>query len=249
MKVCASARTPWIAIAALALAALVASPAGLAQAVRPDSSERMAATGEARLDERLKLFVDRETAGLGGRVEVSVGELHPGVQLAACAKIELFVPHGSRLWGRTAIGARCTEGAAWQVFLPVTVRVFAPVLVGARSIAVGETVAEADVRVEEIDLTREPAGLLNDLAHVRDTVAARPIQPGLPLRADHLRRRPVVIAGDPVRLLYRGDQFQVMAEGKALGAAAEGQSVRVQTESGRVLTGIAQASRTVEIRY
>lgn len=202
-----------------------------------------------RLDDKIKPFLDRETARLGGRVEVTLGDVDPRIQLASCAKIDFFVPQGARLWGRTAIGARCIEGATWQIFLPVTVRVFAPALIGARPIGTGEAVTEADVRFEEIDFTREPPGLLTDLAQVRDTVAARPIQPGLPLRVDHLRRRPVVAAGDPVRIVYRGEQFQVMVDGKALGGAAEGQAVRVQTDAGRVLTGVALAGRTVEIRY
>jgi flagella basal body P-ring formation protein FlgA len=220
-----------------------------AAAVRAQSAPQAEDRPGARVDaERVRLFLDRETAGLGGRVEVTVGELDPRLQLAPCARVDLFLPQGSRLWGRSAIGARCVEGATWQVWLPVTVRIFAPALVAARPVATGEPFGEADVRVEEIDLTREPAGVLADPALLRSVVAARPVQPGTPLRADHVRRKPVVAAGDPVRLLYRGEQFQVTSEARALAAAAEGQPVRVQTDSGRVVTGVAQADRTVEIR-
>jgi flagella basal body P-ring formation protein FlgA len=233
-----------LALCTLVLAVLALATSALAQPA-PQSDDRSA----TRLDpERLRLFLDRETAGLGGRVDITHGELDPRLQLAPCTRVELFLPQGSRLWGRGAIGARCVEGATWQVWLPVTVRVFAPALVAVRPVATGEPFADADVRVEEIDLTREPAGVLADPALLRSVVAARPIQPGTPLRADHVRRKPVVAAGDPVRLVYRGEHFQVTSEARALAAAAEGQSVRVQTDSGRVVTGIAQPDRTVEIR-
>src|SRR5574340_1348775 len=41
------------------------------------------------------------------RGELTLGELDPRLQLAACARIEPFVPPGSPPWGATRIGLRC----------------------------------------------------------------------------------------------------------------------------------------------
>ena len=41
--------------------------------------------------------------------------------------------------------------------------------------------------------------------------------------------------------------FAITASGQALGQAAEGQTVRVRTELGKVLTGVAREGRTVDV--
>lgn len=209
-----------------------------------------AAAAAGPLDEApLRLFLDDATAGMPGRVELSVGELDPRLTLAPCARVVPFVPTGARLWGRTHLGVRCVEGAKWQAFVPVTVRVFGPALVATRALAAGEPAGEADFEVAEVELTREPPGVLTDPSRLQGKVLGRNIPAGQPLRADLLRARPVLGAGEQVRVVYQGQGFQVSTEGKSLGPAGEGQPVRVQTAGGRVLTGVARADRSVEVRF
>jgi flagella basal body P-ring formation protein FlgA len=50
-------------------------------------------------------------------------------------------------------------------------------------------------------------------------------------------------------LVGQGRGFAISAEGIALSSAAAGQNVRVRTESGRIVTGVARASRTVEVSF
>jgi flagella basal body P-ring formation protein FlgA len=209
-----------------------------------------AAATAAPLDEgRLRLFLDEATAATAGRVEVSIGEIDPRLALAPCARVEPFVPPGARLWGRTNLGVRCMEGAAWQAYIPVTVRVYAPALVAARPLAAGEPLTDADVQIAEVELTREAPGVLTDPARLQGKVLGRNVAAGQALRADFLRAKPVLGAGEQVRVVYLGDGFQVSTEGKSLGPAGDGQPVRVQTAAGRVLTGVARADRTVEVRF
>ena len=70
---------------------------------------------------------------------------------------------------------------------------------------------------------------------------------GQPLRPDMLRAVMAVQAGDPVKLVLLGEGFAVNADGFALAAAADGQPLRVRTDSGRVVVGTLRG-RTVEIR-
>ena len=67
------------------------------------------------------------------------------------------------------------------------------------------------------------------------------------LRADQLRIPPSVQAGEAVRILLNGPGFSLASEGVALSAGIEGQTLRVRTENGRVLSGLVR-DRTVEIR-
>ncbi|MEO7402660.1 MAG: flagellar basal body P-ring formation chaperone FlgA, partial [Burkholderiales bacterium] len=200
----------------------------------------------------LRAFIDAQTRSLNetypSRVEVQLGSIDPRRQLAPCARVEPFIPPGARLWGRSTIGLRCREGANWTIHLPLEVRIYGQALVAARPLSAGQAIERDDVRVEEIELTREPAGVAVDPAVLDGKLITRTVSAGTVLRADWLRGRPVVAIGDQVKLLYLGTGFSIAADAKALTSATDGQTVRVQIESGRVLTGTARDGRRVEVR-
>jgi flagella basal body P-ring formation protein FlgA len=220
-------------VAFVAVATSLASPIAVAQ--QADTGENV-----------VRRFVER-AAGASGRVEVRLGQLDPRLQLAPCARIEPFLPPGTRLWGRTTIGVRCIEGANWSVALPVTVSVYGKALVAASPLAVGASPTPTDFRVEEVDLTRESAALVTETTQLEGHVLARGIAAGQVLRADHLKVPITVSVGDPVRIRVIGEGFSITGEGFALGPAGEGQLLRVRTESGKILAGTVR-DRTIEVR-
>lgn len=196
----------------------------------------------------IQLYLEKESVGVNGRVEVSMGEIDPRLRLAPCARIEPFIPRGARLWGRTNIGVRCVEGASWSTFIPIQVRIYAPAVVAARPLRAGEEVMPEDLRLEEVELTREPPGVFTDPGQLADRVLLRTINVGQVLRADQTRVKPVLNAGDPVKVSYLGTGFRVSIDGRALSQAVDGQRVRVQTDTGKILNGVARPGRIVEIR-
>jgi flagellar basal body P-ring formation protein FlgA len=196
----------------------------------------------------VRLYLEKATAGLPGRVEVKIGRLDERLQLAPCAQVEPYVPGNARLWGKTQIGLRCTAGAAWNVFLPVEVKVFGHALVAARPIAYGQPFAQEDAQLAEVELSREPGVAVTDAQSLEGKTSTRAIAQGQILRGEHFRAPPAVNAGDTVRLVFNGNGFSVSASGRSLGAAADGMPVRVQTESGRVVQGTARAGRVVEMQ-
>lgn len=237
----AAALHPWRRRAiAFVLGALV-----LAASALPARASENEAPGalEAGLVEAM---IAREI-GADRRIEVEVGRLDPRLQLAPCERAEPFVPRGTRLWGRSAIGVRCIAGASWSVLLPVQVRVYGNALIASVALPAGSTPGPADFRLEEVDLTRHQGSLIADPAELDGKVLARPIAAGQPLRQDVLRLSPVFAAGDPVRIVVHGDGFTIVGEGVAMAAAADGQRLRVRTGNGRVAVGLVR-ERAVEIR-
>ena len=202
----------------------------------------------AERDLHMLMQIAQFTQSLPGRVELSIGRFDSRSKLASCAEVEVFLPPGTRLWGRTQVGLRCRDGGNGQVLVPIEVKLFDRVLVAASAIPHGSPIRPDDVRVVEMELTREPPGLLTESTTLDDQVATRNIALGMTLRAEFLRSRPVVADGETVKIVYRGDGFLVSTEGKALAAAAAGQTVRVQVDSGRILTGIARDGGRVEVR-
>lgn len=197
----------------------------------------------------LQLYLQNAADGsVAGRAEVEIGQIDPRLRLAPCTHVEPFLPPGARLWGRGLLGVRCTQGAVWTTYVPVEVRVYGPALVAAHALRVGDALTADDVHVEEIELSRQPPGVLNDPAQIEHKMLLRSLAPGQPLRANQLRAEPVVASGEQVKLTWSGSGFVVSADGRALAPAVDGQSVRVQTRSGKVLTGIARPGGVVEIR-
>lgn len=198
------------------------------------------------IEQAVRILVERETPK-GHRIELQVGKLDTRVQLAPCARAEPFVPPGGRLWGRSMVGIRCTAGASWAVRLPVHVQVFAPVLIANASLPAGANLNESDFRLEEYELTRESAPLANDPAALVGRQLTRAITAGQALRIDMLRIPPTIQAGEPLPIILTGQGFSLSSEGVALTPGSEGQTLRVRTESGRVVSGILR-NRTLEMR-
>lgn len=210
-------------------------------AAAPQSAE-----GVRRVVER---FVLQQLALEPGRVSVEVGALDASLQLPACRQLEAFLPPGARLWGTVNVGARCVAGASWTVYLPVTVRVEAPVVVAARPLSAGRVLTPDDLSLATHDLTRLPAGVLTETGQAVGQTLNVGLLPGAPLRQDMLRPPVVVRQGQTVKLVARGGGFTVSAEGRALGNAAAGQSVQVRTSSGQTVTGVARSDGTVEVSF
>jgi flagella basal body P-ring formation protein FlgA len=205
------------------------------------------ASGPDAVADRTRAFV-LEQALPAGDVEIVVGSIDPRLSLAPCARFEPFVPPGARLWGRATLGVRCVDGAAWTVYVPVHVKVFAPVQVAARPIPRGTNVAADDVRTERVDITQYAAGVYGPDDALESKTAVRMIAAGEPIRRDMLRAPRIVEPGDAVRVVYDGASFSVTVDGKALSSAADGETARVAIASGRVLTGVARAGKVVVVR-
>lgn len=200
----------------------------------------------------IELFLNAETTGLPGRVEVKVGAPDPRLQPAPCTALEPFLPAGTRLWGRTTLGVRCRDAVAgqagWSILLPVEIRVFGNALVTTRALAAGTAPGADSYTLREVELTREPKGTLSDPAQIGDLVLARPVPAGQILRSDLFKARLVVNAGEQVKIFASGRGFRISTQGRALNGATAGQTVRIQSESGRMLSGVAQADGSVEMR-
>ena len=222
----------------------------LAQSSTPES-----ATSDRAGEALVRSFIETQTsqtaqlAATGtDHVQIHIGQLDKRMPLPGCTRMEAFLPPGMHLWGKSRVGLRCVEGARWTTYVPVEVNAYGNALVLVRPITAGEAIGTEDYRVEEIELTREAPGLLTDAHEIENHVAARFLATGTGLRAEHLRAKPVILQGDPVKVVFLGSGFTVEGEGVATTVATDGQSVRVQIESGRVISGTAREGRRVEIR-
>lgn len=184
----------------------------------------------------------------GLRVEVVPGTLDPRLNLAPCNKVQPYLPPGHRAWGRTRIGLRCVDGpVAWNVTMPLTVKVYAPALVARQALSAGTTLSAEHLEEAEAEWTASDSPVFTDMTGVLGRALTRPMAPGQAVRESDLRKRQWFAAGDPVKLRVSGQGFSITGEGTALTPGLEGQLVRVRTEGGRVVSGRAKGERMVEV--
>jgi flagellar basal body P-ring formation protein FlgA len=187
-------------------------------------------------------------AAPGLRVDVRIGQLDPRLKLAPCANVQPYLPTGARLWGAARIGLRCTDAEVrWNVFLPITVDVYGPGLVAAAALPAGAVLGASDLKSGTVNLSASPSAALTAAEFAIGRALARPLSPGDALRDADLRARQWFAAGDNVRIVAGGSGWRIHGEGQALNPGLEGQTVRVRTESGRIVSGVAAGDRMVEV--
>jgi len=201
----------------------------------------------------LRTYVSQQVASSNGegvtRFDVKLGIVEAQPSWALCRRTEPFTPAGARFWGRSSLGVRCVDGATWSVLLPVTVTIWGHGIVAANPLLAGAVLMPQDLRDQEIELTREAGTLVRDVSWLTGRTLTRAVNAGQTLRPDMVRTTSVVQAGDAVRLRLSGPGFTIAATGQALNNAGAGESVRVKTELGKIVTGTARDGRQVDLAF
>lgn len=203
----------------------------------------------AALRQAAEQFLRAQTAGLPGEVELTVGQIDTRTSLPACPAPDVFLPNGSRLWGRTTVGIRCTAPSPWTIYVGATVQVIGEYITTAAPIAQGQLVEPIHLTRARGDLTTLPNGIITDPSQAVGRTASISLPAGMPLRGDALRAQQAIQQGQTVRVISNGPGFQVSTEAKALNNAAAGQVAQARTPSGQVVSGVARAGGIVEVTY
>lgn len=221
-----------LALALAAATALTATAPALAS-VHPPAEISSAAEAFAR--ERLVMA----PGAAGVEYEIKGAAVDPRLRLARCGQpLTPFLPSGSQVRGNVSVGVRCADTPGWTVYVPVTVEIWADVLVMIRSLPRGAEVGEDDVTHQRHEVSRLARGWIGDLGQLHDRRLARAIAAGAMLTPTALEAAPVVRRGETVTLRAAGGGIQIRASGVALGDAALGERVSVRNQtSQRVVEG------------
>ena len=116
---------------------LLALACALLAWVLPIQAQAQAASPQD-LQAEVSALLKSQTQQIGGgdegaskpRIEVILGQLDPRLKLAPCDKVRTYLPPGTRMWGKARVGMRCEQGPVrWNVYWPITVKVWAPAVV------------------------------------------------------------------------------------------------------------------------
>lgn len=203
----------------------------------------------AQLRTQVEEFLLTQTVGYPGKVSAAAVAVDNRLKLASCEKLQMFLPNGSRAWGKTSVGVKCTAPQAWTIYVQANVEVMAEYLIAAVPLAQGQIISEQDLAKAQGDLARLPPGVFTDAAQAVGRSVYVPLSAGTVLRQEMLRIMPVVQQGQKVVLNSIGKGFMVTAEGTALANATEGQRVRVKVGNGQVVSGLARQGGLIDVIY
>lgn len=188
------------------------------------------------LQSTVRDWLDQSLANSPGTASYQVGALDPNLHLPACRDMQVSLPSGYRLLGRTQVRVQCAAGATWAVSVPVQVSILVTYFVAARPLAANQKSAQGP------DGTRRRSGqsarlsrtgrAANRFIALNSLVAA-----GNPVRQEMLRS-PIVIRQDQkVRILFPLRRDRDLQRSTALNNTQEGQPVRVKVNNGQTIQG------------
>lgn len=192
-------------------------------------------------------FALERTREYGDRATVSVGPLGSDSRLAACERIDVFLPPNHRLWGKTSLGVKCAAPKRWTIYVPVHVRVSGHYLISTRKLNTGQIVTASDLSLVSGELTTLPDSVLHD---VRQAIGFR-LKTGVgakqALKREDLVQPLIIRQGERVKIRVRSANFSAESEGIALNDAAQDAPVKVRNANGKTLRGKARGAGEVEI--
>ncbi|RLM30561.1 flagellar basal body P-ring formation chaperone FlgA [Brenneria salicis] len=172
----------------------------------------------------------------GSSHSVNVVVKSPESQWPQCEKPQISLPGNTRTWGNISVSVRCDQQ---RRFIQTEVQVIGNYVISSRVVNRGAKLEARDLRLNKGRLDQLPPRTILTLQDAQGAIALRYLTPGQPITTSMLRRSWVIKAGQNVQVHAQGEGFTVNSEGKAMNNAAAGQSVRVRTPSGQIVSGIA----------
>lgn len=210
----------------------------------------LAASARTAVDDiraSVEAFLSAQPQRPGDTVRIEIGRILESPRYEGCRAWTASLPRGRRAWGQLSVAVHCSDGARAALYVPATVKVSGPYVVVQRSIAGGDAILDADLRIEHGEVSSLAADVLRDPAEASGQIARQGLTSNQPLRANQLRAPLAVTAGQTVKLVAQGEGFAVSYEGQALNTASVGQAVRVRVAGGRIVSGKARSEGVVEL--
>lgn len=181
---------------------------------------------------------------VGGPGAQGEARLDSRLRLAACRQPLEAVANSARM-----VQVRCADTPGWRLYVPVTLRREADVVVVNGPLRAGVPIDPAQLSVQRRDVGAAAGPVFSDPAELAGRVPSRALGTGtVPTEVDLQQGQPLR-RGDPVMLVSRVGGAEIRMPGIALGAAQVGERIAVQnTASRKVVRGrlLAEAG-TVEV--
>ncbi|MES9959640.1 MAG: flagellar basal body P-ring formation chaperone FlgA [Sedimenticola sp.] len=182
--------------------------------------------------EAARSYAEGQISPSDARVEIEVGKLDKRLRLHSCSEaLESFSPPGRQGGSKLTVGVRCEGDKPWTIYVPVTLAQYRTILITTRDLARGSTIGQADIRLEERDVSRLRRGYFMQPSEVLGKKVKRTTRRNQILLPSQLTAATAVERGSMVTIMARTGGIQVRMKGKALSRGVVGERIQVQNLS------------------
>jgi flagella basal body P-ring formation protein FlgA len=194
---------------------------------------------------------DEMLTRLGGdaRISYSIAGLDPRLAMPACAEpLAVEAREQRQLNARLNLQVSCRSGNGWSLFVPIEIAVLRPIVVAARPLAHGETLAAGDLQLVEHNVARLTGQYFTSPDEAVDMAVRRPLAQGAPVLGEQLQPPLLVKRGDAVLITAAGSTIAVKMNGIAMTDGRRGEQIRVRnSSSGKIVAARVAATGVVEV--
>lgn len=166
--------------------------------------------------------------------EITVGKLDSRLRLTKCeSPLETFTPPGRRHIGRITVGVRCDGNNPWSLFVPITVKVMADVVVAKNSLPRGTIIGPDDLILRQRDLARLHRGYLEQPKLAIGKKLSQRLRKNQVLIPSQLDTPNAIKRNSHVTITANNKLLQIRMAGKALQSGSLGEMIRVRNESSK----------------
>lgn len=166
----------------------------------------------------------------GMRITHTSTPLGSASSLVACQQA-LTVSGGVTDSYRHRLTLTCPDQPGWRLEVASEVQLWLPVLVATRVIDRGQVISAADVKQQEIDITKAPRGFYHQPSAITGMGAKRRIRANQLISPALIALPLAVKRGDKVKIIANHDGITASMSGQAVENGSEGEVIRVKNLS------------------
>lgn len=182
------------------------------------------------------------------KVHVSTGKIDSRLTLPACAddQLQVFNPYKSAMIQTTTMGIKCKEATNhWTIYVPIDISLIKTVIAAKNPIRRGSRINQDDLYEAEMDVQQLKQGYFKENKKVIGLIAKHNIKEGAAITPYNLQLPKLVLKGERVSIVAKGESFKISMDGVAMEEGTLGESVRVKNLSSQRIIEASVASRKV----
>ena len=238
-------------VGALTAGGLLLSGAGNAQA------QTVLPGGHQQIREAVQIFIEdlHETKSADQRIEIVVSNIDPRLAIPACdlplqTQLGQQAGQSQKAIGRLNVRVDCQGSVPWSKYVPVLVRMFAPVLMSTRPLARGDLVGAADVEMVEADLSTLRQSYLHESTLAVGMEVKRAMPANSVVSREALAQPLLIKRGDTVVMSAQSGPVTIRQQGIAMQNGELGAQIPVRnTNSDIVVRAVVSGPGQVGVNF
>ncbi|WP_434360886.1 flagellar basal body P-ring formation chaperone FlgA [Parasalinivibrio latis] len=179
-----------------------------------------------------------------GKLRIEAGYIDPRLRLTICpTQLNATIPGKQKLNSTVTVQVTCPDHN-WQVYVPVAIKLFTPVVVAKRPLDRGMILLADDLSIQLVESRLQRGQSFDDISDISGARTKRSIGMGQPISGFDIC---VVCRNDEVIINASGDGLNIITKGTALSDGGIGEQIKVRNNRSRrivdaIVTGIGEVS-------